>query len=236
MKLLLTIIVLSIVAFVGNVRGALVIAAESLRPGPERWGGGSMGLGGLNAIGGFQGDRFYRHFVGQTFIPTESGILRHFKAVIINHSNGTTNDDLEFTLHVLDSGELGPAVDAAIFDDSLITRYTYEEQPYREDYNVAALFGGGIMLEEGKEYAVLIDSRGDSGSHYRIWKPSSQSFDYYPEGRYLENTVDGVEFSRFNSDLFFQVGVNSVPEPSAITVMGLGFAIVIFKRKKCLTL
>lgn len=231
------IIALSFIICMPATLGALIVTAESLSPGPSRLGGRSVGAGGLFRIGATE----YRGFVGQTFYASTSGAFTSFKVVIDNLRDSQTGNDLTFTLHRIDQGVLGLVLDTAVVsysDVAVDTGYVAGEpyvSSYKRGYNATALFEGGVIVEQGVEYAVAIDSYGNQGSHYRIWCPTSpvSSFtDTYTEGRRFSNEVDGIEYHRFGEDLFFQVTVDTVPEPSPAILLGISIAGLLFRRMR----
>ncbi len=218
----------------GLASAAVLVVVENIPPGSdERLGGNSRGVGGLSLR--YQGDDpvAYHGFVGQTFIPEQSGTLSKASFLIIA-GRTAESDPLEFSLvRVMEDGGFSAPLDTAFIPFSMVPQTTPGwEQPYQRDYSVTADFTGGVNLVAGEQYAIIIGSLGELGSHYRIWGPSANSYDTYTGGTLFQNDVDGVKYDFLSRDLFFRIEADVIPEVSSTLLLLIACAGGLMQRRR----
>lgn len=209
---LLTVVLLGIVAISGAAANEVVTASHLRLP---------TTTGAFNTIAGMAGDgpQVFDNRTAQSFAATETGYLSGV-AFVASRLTATVPLKVELTRFVagqpstsLASGFIAPAE----FYEGFL--------PGPPDLNTFLdLSSSNALVEAGETYALLFSTE-SSDANYRLYGASFQNVptnDPYPNGDLLHSQNGSLYTVSQGLDLYFEVEVAPVPEPSTAGLLAIG--------------
>ena len=210
-----TLLILSIVVCSTSVQAAsIVTASHTLPPSASSWFNTGAGIGTDGIV--------FDNREAQTFTATTSGILDTVSFVATRLS-GTTAD-LRVTLTNLIGGQPGVSIASGLVGVNSFAEGFLSGNP--DEFTTAInFFSENIFLEAESQYAIVF-STDTTEANYRIYGDYSG----YLDGTEMHFQNSGPFEPSSSADLFFEVSVNPIPEPT--TLLLLGFGAMMLRRKR----
>lgn len=193
--------------FSAMVRASTVTAAHTYPPTTTQLFNTRAGMG-VDGI-------LYDNRDAQTFTSTTDGILNTI-SFTARKSTGTTAD-LRVTVTDVIGGQPGAPLATALVNRDLfaVEDYRYWDICFttKVDFHLE-----NVLLETGETYAIVFSSDTIT-ANYRLYG----DYTVYVGGSLMRFQNSGpYRTGDWPSDLYFEVTVNSIPEPSAITLLLMG--------------
>lgn len=186
---------------------------------------GSPMAGYFNAGAGMGTDGIvYDNREAQTFTATTGGVLDTISCVV-RRMNKTTAD-LKITLTDVVSGQPGVSLATAFVNlqSVPIENWSWWDRHFTVNIN---FISQDVVLEAGKQYAIVL-STDTTEANYRVYG----DYTGYSGGTRMSSQNSGSYMSEYPSDLYFEVTVNSIPEPSTVLLIAAGAAFLKRRRTK----
>lgn len=160
------------------------------------------------------GGTIFDNRLAQTFTSTVSGTLQTVSFIATRYTS--TNADLRVSLTALTNGQPTPELTTVLLEVDSFEVGSLSGRP--DTFNVSADFSmQDVLIEAQQEYAIVFLSD-TADANYRIYGDRSgysggTSLDFQNSGPFEESTSA--------SDLFFEVVVKTIPEPTTATLLAL---------------